>query len=102
MTEQEYVDATNLAKLRTAKTILHDCLPMRPEEEAFELAARIALSKWINYLEPVVAIDPDESPVDPTPPPQSSQDVGGCIHGKGMYEPCDRCGPESRSYYRIR
>jgi hypothetical protein len=58
MTEQEYIDATNLAKLRTMKTILHDCLAMRPEEAAMEKDARIALAKWINYLVPAVAIDP--------------------------------------------
>ena len=54
MTEQEYIDATNLTKLRTAKTILHDCLPMRAEETAFEQEARIALARWIAYLEPIV------------------------------------------------
>jgi hypothetical protein len=51
MTEQEYIDATNLAKLRTMKMILHDCLPMRPEEEEMERAIRVPLAKWIEYLE---------------------------------------------------
>jgi hypothetical protein len=55
VTEQEFIDATNLAKLRTAKTIIHDCLPMRPEETVFEAEIRIALAKWISYLEPIVS-----------------------------------------------
>lgn len=54
MTEQEYIDATNLAKLRTAKTILRDCLALRAEEERFEAEIRVALTRWINYLEPIV------------------------------------------------
>lgn len=56
MTEQEYIDAINLAKLRTMKVILNDCLPMRAEEQALETDARIALAKWIDYLEPVVKV----------------------------------------------
>lgn len=51
MTEQEYIDATNLAKLRTMKTILHDCLPMRPDEEKMEREIRLPLAKWIDWLE---------------------------------------------------
>lgn len=57
MTEQEYIDATNLAKLRTMKAILHDCLPMRPDEQGYEMGVRLALAKWIDYLEPVVRAD---------------------------------------------
>lgn len=57
MTEQEYIDATNLAKLRTAMTIARDTLPMRPEEEPFQKEIQMALAKWVNYLEPIVARD---------------------------------------------
>lgn len=56
MTEQEYIDSTNLAKLRTAEKILHDALPMRSEEEAFQKDACAAIGKWISFLETVVAI----------------------------------------------
>lgn len=55
MTEQQYIDATNLAKIRIMKVILHDCLPMRPIENEFKELARRALSDWIGFLEPVVA-----------------------------------------------
>ena len=51
MTEQEYIDATNLAKLRTAKTIVYDCLAMRPEEKTMQQAVQVAQAKWIDYLE---------------------------------------------------
>lgn len=51
MTEQEYIDATNLAKLRTMKTILHDCLAMRPHEAEMEREIAQSLAKWIEYLE---------------------------------------------------
>lgn len=61
MTEQEYIDATNLAKLRTARTILYDCLSMRPEEQSMQKEARIALAKWISYLESIVAANPEKS-----------------------------------------
>lgn len=60
MTEQEYIDATNLAKLRTAYTILHDCLAMREEERTMQRDVRTALRKWMNHLEPIVAIDPEK------------------------------------------
>lgn len=54
MTEQEYIDATNLAKLRTARSILYDCLPMRPEEEAMQKLALAQIRKWIEHLEPIL------------------------------------------------
>lgn len=59
MTEQEYIDATNLAKLRTIRAILYDCLPMRPQEEASQKLALAEVRKWIEYLEPIV--NPSES-----------------------------------------
>jgi len=54
MTEQEYINATNLAKLRTMQTILHNCMPMHPDEQGYEMGLRLALAKWINFLEPIV------------------------------------------------
>lgn len=58
MTEQEYIDATNLAKVRTAKTIIHDCLAMRPDEEAMQLEIRRALRRWEEKLEGLVSASP--------------------------------------------
>jgi hypothetical protein len=55
MNEQEYIDATNLAKLRIMKHfILKDCLPMTDEEKQMERDIAIALRKWIDFLEPKV------------------------------------------------
>lgn len=52
MTESEYIAATNLAKTRIAKTIVHDILPgfdgVTTDEERTELL-RI-LSKWCDEL----------------------------------------------------
>lgn len=55
MNEQEYIDATNLAKLRTAMTIVRDCLPMRDDEKEFEQEIRQALARWIDKLEKIVS-----------------------------------------------
>lgn len=60
VTEQEYIDATNLAKLRTAKTIVWDCLPMREDEQVLSGEILQALRKWIEKLEPIVSPDPQE------------------------------------------
>ena len=45
MTENEYVDVTNLAKLRAAKVITNDVLPMCPEDEADLKIALLALRR---------------------------------------------------------
>lgn len=55
MTEQEYIDATNLAKLRTATTIVRDCLPMRDDEKEFEQKILQALARWVGKLEKIVS-----------------------------------------------
>lgn len=55
MTEQEYIDATNLAKARTAKTIIYDCLAMNPVEERMQRDILTALAKWIEHLEPIIS-----------------------------------------------
>lgn len=62
MTEQQYTDAANLAKLRTACTILHDCLALRDEEKDRQRKIQRALREWIDPLEKLVSIDPDETP----------------------------------------
>ncbi len=60
MTEQEYIDATNLAKIRTAKTIIHDCLAMTKDEEGMQTAIRVALRRWEERLEAAVRTDDQE------------------------------------------
>lgn len=60
MTEQEYIDATNLAKIRTCRTIMRDCLPMREEENFWSIDAMKYLSQWEYYLTAVVQTVPEE------------------------------------------
>lgn len=55
MSEQQYIDATNLAKLRILLNIARDVLPMRVEEQSKQVVIRAVLCEWITYLEPVVA-----------------------------------------------
>ena len=54
MTEREYIDATNLAKVRAAKTIIHDVLTMLPEDEADQKDALQALCSIEARLERLV------------------------------------------------
>jgi len=49
--EQEYLDATNLAKLRIAKTILHDCLFLDPKDAIEQSNIFDLLTMLINALE---------------------------------------------------
>jgi hypothetical protein len=51
MTEQDYIDVTNLTKLRTMQTILRDVLAMRQDEESIQKDIGIPLAKWIDRLE---------------------------------------------------
>lgn len=51
MKESEYIDATNLAKIRCAKTIIRDTLDMNDVEKNFRLRALQALSEWEAMLE---------------------------------------------------
>lgn len=55
MNEQEYIDATNLAKLRTAATIVRDCLPMRDDEKELEQKILQAIARWVGELERIVS-----------------------------------------------
>jgi hypothetical protein len=50
MTEKEYIDATNLAKVRAAKTIFRDVLLMIPAEEKEWQSVMLALSKIEDRL----------------------------------------------------
>ena len=45
MTEREYIDATNLAKVRAAKNIVRDVHTVSPAEEEEQYAALQALSR---------------------------------------------------------
>lgn len=51
MTEQEYFDATNLAKLRAAQTILRDVLHMDMADDEQLISARVIISEFIESLE---------------------------------------------------
>ena len=51
MKEREYIDATNLAKVRAAKSILMDVLPMSKAEEADQTLALQALQRLAERLE---------------------------------------------------
>jgi hypothetical protein len=54
MTEREYIDATNLAKIRAAKAILRDVLEMDDREKKLRMNASEALSAYEAKLEKVV------------------------------------------------
>jgi hypothetical protein len=56
MTEREYIDATNLAKLRAAKAVLRDVLPMDDKEEEDYKAAMRALTLWELRLTDAVKV----------------------------------------------
>jgi hypothetical protein len=58
MLEQEYIDATNLAKVRIIRTILVDTLCMRGEEQAWCDAAMAPLTRWMHHLERLVSAQP--------------------------------------------
>lgn len=51
MTEQDYIDVTNLTKLRTMQAILRDVLTLRTDEESIQKDIGIPLAKWIERLE---------------------------------------------------
>jgi len=58
MTEREYIDATNLAKIRAAKLILHDVHPMGSTQMDLLQAAFGPLCRFEDRLTRVVVIDP--------------------------------------------
>jgi hypothetical protein len=59
VTEQQYIDATNLAKIRAAMAVLREYIPMTAGEK-FEIGAPMhALSLIHDRLASVVKIRPD-------------------------------------------
>jgi hypothetical protein len=54
MKERDYINATNLAKLRLAKIAVSDTLDMDPEETKLRRAALVAMHTWETKLENVV------------------------------------------------
>lgn len=59
MSEQEYLDVTNLTKARAANTIVRDMLFLNVDDVETQRKAISALSVLINKLEKIVAIDPE-------------------------------------------
>lgn len=56
MTEREYIDATNLSKIRSARRILADMLPMGAIDQLDMDAAMLAISKWEDRLTDAVKV----------------------------------------------
>jgi hypothetical protein len=54
MTEQQYIDTTNLAKVRIAVTVVRDTLAMNSDEEAYRSTALRSLLDWQEKLEALV------------------------------------------------
>ena len=53
MSEQEYIDVTNLTKIRMARTIVFDALAMTGLEEQWQKSAHENLSQWMEHLEKI-------------------------------------------------
>jgi cell division inhibitor SulA len=51
MTEQEYIDISNLARLRCVHSVMGWLLPMTKEEHAAFDQAQKALHTWLQMLE---------------------------------------------------
>lgn len=58
MTEQEFIDATNLAKIIAARTIVDDALAMNDTEARWQDEAICALTRWMVHLQGSVILDP--------------------------------------------
>lgn len=54
MKEQQYIDTTNLAKVRIAVNVVRDTLAMNSDEEAHRSTALRALLNWQERLEALV------------------------------------------------
>ena len=55
MNEQDYIDATNLAKARIAQTIIYDILPMTNDDVQNRSIALSAITKIVSSFENKVA-----------------------------------------------
>ena len=60
MTEQEYIDATNLAKVRACKNIARDMLFMDKPGKADQITVLRALRRIEARLERIVQCEPSE------------------------------------------
>jgi hypothetical protein len=58
VTEEEYIDATNLAKLRSIRLILREVMPTSPTEHKYYSEAMAATYLFEERLTRVVCIDP--------------------------------------------
>jgi hypothetical protein len=57
MTEKEYIDATNLTKLRAADRLVRDCLPTSRGEKSAIAAIIDAIELWSDVLNKKVELD---------------------------------------------
>lgn len=53
MTEQEYINVTNLAKLRAAIRVLSDTIATNPEDAEYRTRALETMCKWQEKLEAI-------------------------------------------------
>lgn len=61
MRERDYIDATNIAKLRSASAILHSTLAMSDLEQAELRQALNAIRRWESRLEGRIDAEMDTS-----------------------------------------
>lgn len=61
MNEYDYINATNLARLRAMQAILLQC-SADPEQVGFKVELARALMRWIHTLEPAVSVSPGDQP----------------------------------------
>jgi hypothetical protein len=59
MSEQEYIDATNLAKLRIVRDALHDCIFVRVDDQVPIDLVRKEVSRMIENLTKRVQLSTD-------------------------------------------
>lgn len=60
MTETEYINATNLCKLRIAQSVLRDCLFMDEIDAAIQQSILGAVARKIQKLEGIVKCKPQK------------------------------------------
>lgn len=73
MKEQQYIDVTNLAKLRIAGTVSRDTLAMNNEEKQYQRHVLLAISAWTDFLEFKTKGCIDPEPRDPPRNPNENQ-----------------------------
>lgn len=90
MKERDYINATNLAKVRSAKAVLRDTLPDEGLHDAFFKSAMSALTAWETSLAEVVADDRDAVQSNDCQHKQRISEEAGMGHT--TYEVCTDCG----------